>query len=280
MVALGTALDALVAALQGNMGVARDQAAAAVSISDAGLVAAVATWALGLEALADGRHDDAYEHLQRMFSPGLASAHFEASRWAIGDLIEAATHRGAGDGLDRIVGHAAEQAEAGTSVRATLVVRRAKALMATEDDADALFRSAVATRGAEDWPFELARAQLSYGEWLRRRRRIIDARPLLRAAQEVFTRLGAQPWAERAQTELRAAGVPTSVGRSNAIEELTPQQRQIAQLAARGLTNREIGAKLFLSPRTVSFHLHNVFPKLQVTSRSQLAHVLGESKSS
>ena len=280
VVALGTALDALVAALQGNTRVAHDQAAAAVSFSDAGLVAAVATWALGLEALADGRHDDAYEHLQRMFSPGLASAHFEASRWAIGDLIEAATHRGATDGLEPIVGHEAEQAEAGTSVRATLVVRRAKALMATDDDADALFRSAVATLRAEDWPFELARAQLSYGEWLRRRRRIIDARPLLRAAQEVFTRLGARPWAERARTELRAAGVPTSVGRSNAIEELTPQQRQIAQLAARGLTNREIGAKLFLSPRTVSFHLHNVFPKLQVTSRSQLAHVLGGSKSS
>jgi DNA-binding CsgD family transcriptional regulator len=280
MAALAQALGSLVAALQGRAEAAREQAVAAVAISDAGLVAAIATWALGLEALAGGRHDEASAHLQRMFTPRLPCAHFAACGWAVADLVEAATHQAANDGVaDRlgpVVADAQRQAEAGTSVRAKLVARRAKALLASGEDADALFRAALATEGADDWPFELARARLDYGEWLRRRRRIIDARQPLRAAQEAFIRLGAKPWAERARAELRASGVPVGAPPVDAVEQLTPQQRQIAQLAAAGLTNREIGAKLFLSPRTVGFHLRNVFPKLHVTSRSQLVHALGE----
>jgi DNA-binding CsgD family transcriptional regulator len=276
MVAFGTSLDALVVALQGDGDAARDRAAAAIALSPAGLVVAVATWALGLAALAVGRHGEAHEHLQRMVTPDAAAAHFAVSRWAIGDVVEAAAHAGGTDGLAALIADAERQAEAGASVRARLVCRRAKALLASGESADALFQAAVATVGADEWPFEQARTHLSYGEWLRRHRRIVAARPVLRAALDSFSQLGARSWAERARNELRAAGVPLEGRPSVAVEELTPQQRQIAQLAARGLTNREIAARLFLSPRTVGFHLYNVFPKLQVTSRAQLVRVLGD----
>jgi DNA-binding CsgD family transcriptional regulator len=275
MVAFGTSLDALVAALQGDSDRTRDRAAA-IALSQVGLVAAIATWALGLAALADGRHDEAHEHLQRMVSPDTTPAHFAVSHWAIGDVAEAAASTGATDGLAPLIAEAERQAEAGGSVRARLVCRRAKALLASGEAAEALFQAAVATEGADEWPFELARARLSYGEWLRRHRRIVAARPVLRAALDAFSQLGARSWAARARNELRAAGVPLEVRPGAAVEELTPQQRQIAQLAARGLTNREIAARLFLSPRTVGFHLYNVFPKLQVTTRAQLVRVLGD----
>jgi DNA-binding CsgD family transcriptional regulator len=276
MVAFGTSLDALVAALQGDSDRARDRAAAAIALSEAGLVAAITTWALGLAALADGRHDEAQEHLERMATPDTTSAHFAVAHWAIGDMVEAAASTGAIDGLAPLIADAERQAEAGVSVRARLVCRRAKALLASGEAAEALFQAALATDGADEWPFELARARLSYGEWLRRHRRIVAARPVLRAALDTFSQLGARPWAVRARNELRAAGVPLEVRPSAAVEELTPQQRQIAQLAARGLTNREIAARLFLSPRTVGFHLYNVFPKLQVTTRAQLVRALGD----
>ena len=213
----------------------------------------------------------------RLVSPDTTAAHFAVSHWAIGDVVEAAASTGAIDGLAPLIADAERQAEAGGSVRAKLVCRRAKALLASGEAAEALFQAAVATQGADEWPFELARARLSYGEWLRRHRRIVAARPVLRAALDTFSQLGARSWAARARNELRAAGVPLEVRPSAAVEELTPQQRQIAQLAARGLTNREIAARLFLSPRTVGFHLYNVFPKLQVTTRAQLVRVLGDS---
>jgi len=174
-----------------------------------------------------------------------------------------------------VVENLGRQAEGSTSPRAVLVARRARALIARDDAAEDLYRAALATEGGAALPFELARTQLAYGEWLRRRRRIVAARPVLRAAFEAFGRLGARPWAERAQTELRAAGVPMDRRPSDAVDELSPQQRQIARLAAEGLTNREIGARLFLSPRTIGFHLSQVFPKLRVTTRAQLARALG-----
>jgi DNA-binding NarL/FixJ family response regulator len=120
--------------------------------------------------------------------------------------------------------------------------------------------------GSEQWPFELVRSQLVHGEWLRRGRRIVEAREPLRSALNTFERLGARPWAERARAELRAAGTATRAGARLAFDELTPQQMQIGQLAAQGLTNGEIAERLFLSPRT--------YPKLQVTTRAQLASAL------
>jgi DNA-binding CsgD family transcriptional regulator len=273
--AMGCALDALVTALQGDASTARARAAAALSYSRAGLVVSVATWALGLDDLAGARAPEAYEHLSRMFAAG-REAHFQVSGWAIADLTEASIQNGTASEVAALVEAKLRQAERGTSRRALLVARRALALLGDDSTAAALFDQALGTGGAEDWPFEFARTQLSYGEWLRRRRQITLARPQLRAALDTFSRLGAQPWVDRTRGELRAAGVTLESRPRATVDELTPQERQIAQLAARGLTNREIGATLFLSPRTVGFHLHNVFPKLQVTTRAQLAHLLGD----
>jgi DNA-binding CsgD family transcriptional regulator len=129
-------------------------------------------------------------------------------------------------------------------------------------------------------PFERAQVRLDYAEWLRRRRRAVAARPLLGAALDVFERLGARPWTERARAELRAAGVTPGSAPStslDALAELTAQQLQIARLAAAGLTDREIGERIFLSPRTVGFHLYRIFPTLGITSRAQLRDALPES---
>lgn len=160
------------------------------------------------------------------------------------------------------------------SARVAVLIARGRALLADPELAEPYFQAALADATGEQWPFERAQTRLDYGEWLRRQRRIAEARPLLSAALATFQRLGARPWIERAQTELRAAGIEASSVVPDAFAELSPQQQQIVRLAARGLTNREIGEKLFLSPRTVGSHLYRVFPKLGITARSQLRDVL------
>jgi len=117
------------------------------------------------------------------------------------------------------------------------------------------------------------RIRLAYGIWLRRNRQINEARLELRSALAAFESIGADPWSERARSELRAAG-STVASACPDTEELTVQERQIAELAAAGLSNREIGARLYLSHRTVSTHLYHVFPKLGITSRAKLRDVL------
>jgi DNA-binding CsgD family transcriptional regulator len=147
------------------------------------------------------------------------------------------------------------------------------------DDAgvvDEHFRSALklheeAERTGQAHPFDHARTQLAYGEWLRRSRQRARARHHLSAALDVFDRLDATCWAERAAAELRAAGQQVRRRDVTAVGRLTAQELQIVRLAAGGGTNREIAARLFLSPRTVAFHLYNAFPKLGVTSRTELS---------
>jgi len=126
-------------------------------------------------------------------------------------------------------------------------------------------------------PFDLARTELLYGEWLRRNRRRIDARVRLRSAVDRFDQLGLTPWAERARAELRASGETARRRDPSTRDQLTPQELHIAGLAAAGLTNPEIGAQLFLSPRTIDYHLRKVFTKLGISSRAELADAdLGE----
>ena len=134
---------------------------------------------------------------------------------------------------------------------------------------------AITEPGHDRWPFDLARIQLTYGSHLRRIKRTTDARRQLAAAAETFRRLGATPWAARADRELRATGIAVSTA-DTGLASLTPQQRQIALLAAAGHTNKQIAARLFLSPRTVSTHLHQVFPKLGITSRAALRDALAD----
>jgi DNA-binding NarL/FixJ family response regulator len=136
-----------------------------------------------------------------------------------------------------------------------------------------LFDQALSVPGSTRWPFDRARIQLAYGERLRRTKALTKAREHLTAALGTFQRLGAQPWAVRASNELSASGAPTGKPNHNA-DSLTPQQRQIADLAAAGLSNKDIGTRLFLSPRTVSSHLYQIFPKLGVSSRAALRDAL------
>jgi DNA-binding CsgD family transcriptional regulator len=151
-------------------------------------------------------------------------------------------------------------------------VRFGRALLANESEAENLYEKALGTD--PKWPFDYARLEMSYGAWLRRQRRITDSRPHLRSARDAFEALGVQPWADKARAELRASGERDTEPAWKARQPLTPQELQIAQMAAAGLSNREIADRLFLSHRTVGAHLYRVFPKLGIVSRSELARAL------
>jgi DNA-binding CsgD family transcriptional regulator len=152
-------------------------------------------------------------------------------------------------------------------------LRYAKAVLADEEHAEPLYENAMKV-GGDGWPFYAARAQLAYGAWLRRQRRMTESRAPLREAAQSFDALGLLRYAERARRELRASGEAPRRRVPEAWAQLTPQELQIAQLAAEGLSNREIGERLYLSHRTVGSHLYRLFPKLGVTSRTQLRDVL------
>jgi DNA-binding CsgD family transcriptional regulator len=151
-------------------------------------------------------------------------------------------------------------------------LRYVRPLLARDADAEALFAAAESSDPA--WPFLRARAQLAHGEWLHRQRRSADSRAPLRAARDTFDALGTIPWSERARHQLRASGETSRRRTPEARDELTPQELQIAQMAAAGLTNREIGQRLYLYHRTISSHLYRTFPKLGITSRAELRAVL------
>jgi DNA-binding CsgD family transcriptional regulator len=148
------------------------------------------------------------------------------------------------------------------------LLARCEALLGVRDPNEA-FSEALAAAASLP-PLQRARTELLYGEWLRRERRRTDARGHLRAALELFRTLGAVPWAERAEAELRATGETARKRDVSAVEQLTPQELQIAGLVTGGLTNKEIAAQLFLSPRTVDYHLRKVFTKLGIASRTDL----------
>jgi DNA-binding CsgD family transcriptional regulator len=145
----------------------------------------------------------------------------------------------------------------------------ARPLVAADADKEALFIAGLRA-DLTDWPFTRARLQLAYGSWLRRQRRISESRRPLRAARDAFDDLGVLPWSERAREELRASGEASLNRVPAAYEQLTASELQIAQMAADGLTNREIAQRLYISHRTVGSHLYRIFPKLGITSRSQL----------
>jgi DNA-binding CsgD family transcriptional regulator len=153
---------------------------------------------------------------------------------------------------------------------------RARALLAGRADAEVLFRVAIDHLGRTRLGAELARAHLLYGEWLRREGRRVDAREQLRIAHELLESMGAAGFAERALRELVATGEHVRSRTVDTVDELTAQEAQIARLAADGNTNPEIGARLFLSPRTVEWHLRKVFMKLDIGSRNQLRDALPE----
>jgi RNA polymerase sigma factor (sigma-70 family) len=151
------------------------------------------------------------------------------------------------------------------------IAARSRALLTDSDAAESLYREAIERLGRTRLRPELARAHLLYGEWLRRQRRRVNAREELRLAHEMFTGYGMEAFAERARVELEATGERARKRTAQTMEQLTPQEAQVARLAAQGNTNREIAAQLFISPSTVEYHLRKAFRKLEVRSRTQLA---------
>lgn len=220
-------------------------------------------------ALARARHDGALALIAQT-APRLALSDIWAGRWA-------AAAAGLREGLDtaRAWLTAFEPWADSCGVDWARAVRlHCRALLATdESEADRLFLTALDAHTRAARPFERARTELAYGEFLRRARRRIDAREHLRTALDGFETLEAAPWAERARVELRASGQSARRRNPNTLDQLTAQEVQIAGFVAEGLTNREIAAQLFLSPRTIDFHLRNIFRKLGIASRIELARL-------
>jgi DNA-binding CsgD family transcriptional regulator len=272
------AITATVLALRADSAAARTHAGralASVDPAENGLIAARARRALGVAALADGSYLNAFTQLRGLFSPDGTPLHNYASYLGIADLAAAAVRAGrAREGRD-VIENALRPLGGVASARLDQLTARARGLLADPSSA-APFGTALADPAGDQWPFERAQLRLDNAEWLRRRRRINDAKPELTQALTTFRRLGARSWAQRAAAELRACGVAVTgtPAERDALAELTPQQRQIIRLASDGLTDREIAGRLFLSARTVSSHLYRSYPKLGVASRHQLRDVI------
>jgi len=216
-----------------------------------------------------GRYGEALADAQR------ACEHEDviAYGWALVELISAAAHLGqpevAADALERL----SERTRASGTEWALGIEAGSRALLSDGGEAELLYREAVERLERSRGLVHLARARLLYGEWLRRENRRVDAREQLRAAHEMFSGIGAAGFAERARHELLATGETARKRTDDERGVLTPQEAHIARLARDGLSNPEIGAQLFISPRTVQYHLRKVFLKLDITSRNQLSRV-------
>jgi DNA-binding CsgD family transcriptional regulator len=193
------------------------------------------------------------------------------------DLVEAAARTGDPDRARRTLTRFEAWAGQTGQPWAQAVTHRCRAMISDDASAERHYRDAVFGHEQDGRPFERARNHLMYGEWLRRSRRRGDARVQLAAALEMFEDLGAPSWAQRAATELAATGGPAAARpprRAGVLSRLTPQELQVVHLAASGLSNRDIGAQMFLSPRTVGYHLYKAYPKLGVSSRSELGTLI------
>jgi DNA-binding CsgD family transcriptional regulator len=230
-----------------------------------------ARWATGLIALGRRRYREASIEFTHM------AVHATRALWAIADRTEAAVRAGRGDTVRDNVADADHAAKAYESVFLASLVARSKALLATGDEAERQYRLAIREGERAESPIELARAKLLFGTWLRRERRVIEARDQLQEALAEFDRAGTRFLADDAAAELRAAGVVSrpAASASTLASPLTAQELQIAKLAATGLSNKQIADQIYLSHRTVSTHLYRIFPKLGITGRGQLAGALG-----
>nr|WP_239523184.1 AAA family ATPase [Geodermatophilus normandii] len=266
LTALPTAELALLAALRGDDAADRHLAEVA-AIRDAhpiglseSIVADLVHWARGLRARQPA---PALHHLEKISSPRMR-------RMAGLDRLASAVRAGRADLARTWLGELEEFAEGTGAPAAVAVVEHGRALL-TGNDAEEHFRRALDAHATSLRVPDRARTELAFGEYLRRARRRVDAREHLRTALALSEELGAAPWAERAAQELRASGETARRRDVTTATELTPQERQVADLVRQGLSNRDAAARLFVSPRTVDFHLRNVYSKLGLASRAELA---------
>jgi DNA-binding NarL/FixJ family response regulator len=230
---------------------------------------AFSLWALAVLDLLDGRADDALARLCSIADPLTGQGHVVVQTMAIPWLVEAATLAGEGERARPALRLFHLWASSTGDPTRCALSARCHALLAPRGE-DGWFAEALRLHAASESDFERARTQLLYGQRLRRERRPRDAREQLHAAVETFERLGFAVWVARARAELRAAGGNAGA----AAGALTPQQWRIARLAAEGATNREIATRLFLSPRTVDHHMRNIFTRLGIRSRVELARLV------
>jgi DNA-binding CsgD family transcriptional regulator len=227
-----------------------------------------------LAALSQGDFDEAFRRASAISPAGTFASHGYYALYVPMDLVEAAVRSGRHDEAAAHVTAMHELNIAGLGSRLALLVAGSAAMASPADGGLELFEDALALSDTDRWPFDRARVALAYGERLRRARAMTEARSHLRSALETFERLGAKPWVARASGELRATGQTRARGDASNQSALTPQEFEIATLAASGLSNNEIAGRMFLSPRTVAAHLYRVFPKLGVTSRAGLRDAL------
>jgi DNA-binding CsgD family transcriptional regulator len=272
----GELVGALVTALRGtapDIESVLAQPEQAVLRMEGGPLLATAHLARGAATLGEGRHEEAFRHLWPVFDETGPTFH-RFMRWpALLDLVEAAAASGH---AARVAGAIAElEAIAARSEPPilSLSLACARPLLAADEQAEGLFVAALA-HDLAGYPFLGARTRFSFGRWLRRQRRTAESRAPLRESITLFDALGATVWSRRARQELRATGETIGPRALDLRDRLTAQELQIAQLAADGLSNREIGERLFLSPRTIGGHLYRTFPKLEITARAQLRDAL------
>ena len=265
---------ALAHAVRGEESPCRRHASQAQALAETrrlAMIADGARWSIGLLELGVGRPAAALARLQTPLDVG--NDRYPMRFLDTADLVEAAVRAGQPDACrSQLDAFEAWAVSGGVPARLALL-SRCRGLLADPEGAPAHYETALRLHGESTDTYQRARTLLLYGEALRRRKQRSAARPHLRAALAMFERLGAGPWAERARHELRASGETARRRDPSTLDQLTPQELQIARLAGAGESNRDIAAQLFLSPRTVEYHLHKVFTKLGVTARGQLTRL-------
>jgi DNA-binding CsgD family transcriptional regulator len=238
-----------------------------------GMGLGVVEWATALLYNARGRHAEALAAAER----GCKHDDVGLYAWSLVELIEAGARSGVTDAAAAALDRLSARTRASGTDWALGIEAGSRALLGDGREAEADYREAVERLERSRGVVHLARARLRYGEWLRRENRRVDAREQLRAAHEQFSRIGAEAFAERAREELLATGETAPRRTAETRDALTPQEAQIARMASDRQTNPEIAAKLFISPRTVEYHLHKVFSKLDISSRKELREALAGS---
>ena len=231
--------------------------------------------ARGFALITSGRHAEAVDALVQLFDPASPTYHQRERFSGVMFLAEAAVHANRHDDARAVIADLEQVAAMTPAPLLHVQLSYARAVLADDTEAERLYLAALGQNLAR-WPWVRARLELAYGRWLRRQRRVAESRQPLRSAQITFDLIGASSWSEQARSELRAAGERTRAPGLSAQNVLSAQELQIARLAAEGLSNREIGERLYLSPRTIGSHLYRIFPKLEIISRAQLAARIGQ----